>query len=133
MVKELTTEEFKKKIFDYTQLSEDNQEFKYTGNKPCIIDFYAEWCQPCKILTPILEELSEEYENIDIWKVNTENEMELSQIFGIKSIPTMLLIPTEGQPQMTSGALPKDAIIGAIDEVLLNKTDDETDDEIDKE
>ncbi len=115
----LTKETFLQKVFNY----EKNQEWKYEGTKPCIIDFYADWCQPCKLLTPVLEELSKEYDGkINIYKVDTEAELELSGVFGIRSIPTMLFCPVDGQPQMAVGLLPKPTLKKAIDEVLLNKS-----------
>ena len=113
----LTLATFKEKVFDF----EKNPEWKFEGKLPCIIDFYADWCGPCKMVAPILEELSKEYDGkIDIYKVDTEVEQELSQAFGIRSIPSMLFCPAEGQPQMAQGALPKPALIQAIDDVLLN-------------
>lgn len=113
----LTSATFKEKVFDF----EKNQEWKFEGKLPCIIDFYADWCGPCKMVAPILEELSKEYDGkINIYKVDTEVEQELSQAFGIRSIPSMLFCPAEGQPQMAQGALPKPALIQAIDDVLLN-------------
>jgi thioredoxin 1 len=111
----LTSETFKQKIFNY----ETNKEWKFEGNTPAIIDFYADWCGPCKIVAPILEELKEEYgDKLDIFKVNTEEQRELSAIFGIQSIPSLLFIPREGQPQMAMGALPKETFKQAITEVL---------------
>ena len=113
----LTSATFKEKVFDF----EKNQEWKFEGKLPCIIDFYADWCGPCKMVAPILEELSKEYDGkINIYKVDTEVEQELSQAFGIRSIPSMLFCPAEGQPQMAQGALPKPALIQAIDDILLN-------------
>jgi len=114
----LTKETFLEKVFNY----EKNKEWTYEGDKPCLIDFYADWCQPCKMVAPILEELSKEYEGkVNIYKVDTEAQQELAGAFGIKSIPSMLFCPMEGQPQMAQGALPKDSLIKAIDEVLLKK------------
>lgn len=114
----LTTEDFKNKVFDYTKSSE----WSYSGDLPAIIDFYADWCQPCKMVAPILEELSDEYAGkINIYKVNTEVEQELSAVFGIKSIPSILFIPKDGQPMMQPGALPKDAFVKVINEELLNE------------
>ncbi len=114
--KKLTTEEFKTKVFDYTK----NNEWKFAGDKPALIDFYADWCGPCKMVAPILEELSEEYgDKIDIYKVDTEVEQELSTVFGIRSIPSMLFIPKEDQPKMQAGALPKNALKEIIDKELL--------------
>ncbi len=111
----LTTETFKQKIFNY----ESNKEWKFEGTTPAIIDFYADWCQPCKIVAPILEELKEEYgDKLNIFKVDTEDQRELSSVFGIQSIPSLLFIPTEGQPQMAMGALPKETFKQAISEVL---------------
>jgi thioredoxin len=115
MTEHLTADTFKEKIFNY----ETNKEWKFEGELPCVIDFYADWCGPCKMVAPILEELSEEFEGkLDIYKVNTEEERELSAIFGIQSIPSILFVPKEGQPQMAMGALPKDTFAKAIKDVL---------------
>ncbi|RLD91619.1 MAG: thioredoxin [Bacteroidetes bacterium] len=112
----LTKQTFFEKVFNF----EKNQEWKFEGELPCIIDFYADWCQPCKIVAPILEELAGEYEGkINIYKIDTEAEVELAGAFGIKSIPSMLFCPKEGQPQMAVGALPKETLIQAINDVLL--------------
>lgn len=112
----LTAQTFKEKVFNY----EKNQDWKFEGKLPAIIDFYADWCGPCKMVAPILDELSKEYEGkVNIYKVDTEVEQELSQVFGIRSIPSMLFCPVEGQPRMAAGALPKSALIQAIDDVLL--------------
>lgn len=112
----LTKDTFLKKVFNYEQ----NQDWKYEGNLPCIIDFYADWCGPCKMIAPILEELSEEHKGkINIYKVDTEQEQELSAVFGIRSIPSMLFCPKDAEPQMAVGALPKYAIEKAIKEVLM--------------
>ncbi len=114
----LTTETFKQKVFNY----EANQEWKYEGTVPCIVDFYADWCGPCKRVAPILDELAKEYEGkIIIYKVNTEEQRELSAAFGIRSIPTILFVPVEGQPQAAQGALPKETLEKAISEVLLQE------------
>lgn len=117
MVKNLTTEEFKELVFDYTQ----NKEWLFKGKKPAIIDFFALWCNPCKTIAPILEELDMEYSEIDFYKVNTENENELAATFGIQSIPSILFIPLNAPPQMAMGALPKDTFIKAINEIILGK------------
>jgi thioredoxin len=115
MVEFLTKETFKEKVFDY----ENNKEWKFEGDKPCLIDFYADWCQPCKMVAPILEELSEEYDGkLDVYKIDTEDQQELAGMFGIQSIPSLLFVPTEGQPQMAQGALPKDTFERAIKDVL---------------
>ena len=99
---QLTIEDFKEKVFNY----EEEQEWKYKGAGPAIIDFYADWCGPCRMVAPVLEELSEEYEGqLVIYKVNTEKEEELSSLFGIRSIPTFLFIPLSGSPMIQAGAL----------------------------
>lgn len=115
MVTHLTTSDFKKKVFNYEQ----NREWKFEGDKPCVIDFYADWCAPCRMVAPILEELSEEYAGkVDVYKVNTEEEQELAAVFGIQSIPSILFVPVDGQPQMALGALPKETFKRAFKEVL---------------
>jgi thioredoxin len=111
----LTKDSFKSKVFNF----EANKDWKFEGNKPAIIDFYADWCAPCKMVAPILEELKSEYgDKLDIYKVDTEAEKELAGMFGIQSIPSLLFIPSEGQPQMAMGALPKDTFKKAISDVL---------------
>lgn len=113
----LTKETFLEKVFNY----EKNTEWKFEGTLPCIIDFYADWCGPCKMVAPILEELSQEYAGkVNIYKVDTEVEQELAAAFGIRSIPSMLFCPVEGKPQMAMGALPKQALKDAINDVLLS-------------
>ena len=112
----LTKQTFFYKVFNYEQ----NKEWKFEGDKPCIIDFYADWCQPCKMVAPILEELSEEFKGqIDIYKVDTEAEQELAAAYGIRSIPSLLFVPKDAQPQMAMGALPKDTFVQVINDVLL--------------
>ncbi len=129
----LTKQTFFEKVFNW----EKNQEWKFEGDLPCIIDFYADWCQPCKIVAPILEELAEEYKGkINIYKVDTEAEVELAGAFGIRSIPSMLFCPKEGQPQMAVGALPKETLIQAINDVLLKdeaKAEEKNEEKKDKE
>lgn len=116
---ELTKADFLKKVMDYET---NPNEWKYLGDKPAIIDFYASWCGPCKMVAPILEELAEEYDGqIYIYKVNTEEEQELAGLFGIRSIPSILFIPMGEQPQMATGAIPKSSFKEAIDKVLLKK------------
>ncbi|OLY94519.1 thioredoxin [Cnuella takakiae] len=113
---QLTTQDFKDKVFDY----EKEQEWKYKGSVPAVIDFYADWCGPCKMVAPVLEELSKQYEGeLVIYKIDTEKEGELSAIFGIRSIPTFLFIPVKGEPVMQPGALPKKAFQQVIEERLL--------------
>ena len=112
----LNTEDFKSKVFDYTK----HDTWQFAGERPAIIDFYADWCGPCKMVAPVLEELSEEYaDKIDIYKVDTEVEQELSSVFGIRSIPSMLFIPINEQPKMQAGALPKNALKEVIEKELL--------------
>lgn len=116
MTIQLTTEDFKKKIFDYSA----SEEWKYEGTLPAIIDFYADWCGPCKMVAPILEQLSNEYEGkVIIYKVDTEVEQELSAVFGIRSIPTFLFIPMQGKPMLQPGALPKNVFEKVIEEHLV--------------
>ncbi|MCF6243142.1 MAG: thioredoxin [Bacteroidales bacterium] len=106
---------FKKEVFDY----ENAQEWKYLGDKPAIVDFYADWCAPCKRIAPIMEELAQEYEGkIIIYKVNTDNNRNLAAAFGIQSIPSILFIPMQGKPTMGQGAYPKETFEKAIHEIL---------------
>jgi thioredoxin len=115
MTTNLNKNGFLTKVFNF----EKNKDWKFEGDKPCIIDFWADWCNPCKMIAPVLEELSKEYDGqINIYKVNTEEERDLAAAFGIRSIPSLLFVPQEGQPQMAAGALPKDALIKAIEDVL---------------
>ena len=115
----LTKAEFLSKVANYEA---NPTEWKYLGEKPCIIDFYASWCGPCKTIAPILEDLAKEYDGqIYIYKINTEEEQELAAAFGIRSIPSILFCPMTGAPQMAQGALPKDAFKQAITDVLLKK------------
>jgi thioredoxin len=111
----LTKETFKEKVFDF----EKNKDWDFKGEKPAIIDFYADWCQPCKMVAPVLEELDKEYKGlIDFYKVNTEDQQELAGMFGIRSIPSLLFIPTDGQPQMAAGALPKPSFEKAFEDIF---------------
>ncbi|RPD51168.1 thioredoxin [Paracnuella aquatica] len=115
---QLTTQEFRDKIFDY----QVEQDWQYKGTLPAIIDFYADWCGPCKMVAPVLEELAAKYKDqIAIYKVDTEKEQELSAVFGIQSIPTFLFIPVDGDPMMQPGALPKKVFEQVIEERLLQK------------
>lgn len=112
---QLTTADFKTKVFNY----EASQEWKYEGDLPCLIDFYADWCGPCKMVAPILDELSKEYEGkLHVYKVNTESEQDLASAFGIQSIPSLLFVPMNQPPQMARGALPKAQLKSAIKDVL---------------
>jgi len=116
---QLTKAVFLEKVYDYEK---NPKQWMYKGDKPCIIDFYADWCRPCKMVAPIMAEFAEKYKGqLVIYKVNTDQEKELAQFFGIRSIPTMFFCPTSGEPQMTQGALPKDTYEKVITEVLLQK------------
>ena len=115
MTEHLTKETFLSKVFNY----EANKEWKFEGNKPCIIDFYADWCGPCKMVAPVLEELAKEFEGkLDVYKIDTEKETELASVFGIRSIPSLLFVPKNGPPQMAMGALPKDSFVKAFKDIL---------------
>ena len=120
--KNLTTQGFKDNIFDY----EAEQDWEFKGPLPVIIDFYADWCGPCKAVAPVLEELSKEYEGlVDIYKIDTEKEQELSSLFGIQSIPTFLFIPLTGEPMIQRGAFGKDVFKEVIEGRLLTKATEE--------
>lgn len=115
MVKNLTTEEFKEQIFNY----EENEEWKFNGKTPTIIDFYSDWCGPCKTIEPLLKEIDEEFNGkINIIKINVEKEPDIAAAFGIRGIPSLLLVPMDGQPQMVQGALPKETLVGTIQDVM---------------
>ena len=112
----LTKEDFLTKVMDYKN---NPTEWKYLGDKPAVIDFYASWCGPCKMMAPIMDELAKEYEGkVYIYKIDTEAEEELAQIFGIRSIPSLLFIPMDGKPMMSQGALPKAELKKIINENL---------------
>ncbi len=114
----MTTQDFKDKIFNY----EKEKDWKYLGELPAIIDFYADWCGPCKMIAPLLEELSDEYQGkIVIYKVDTDAEQELSAVFGIQSIPTLLFIGADGEPMMQPGVLPKHVLKQIIEEKMITK------------
>ena len=116
MAEHLTKETFLEKVFDY----ENEKEWSFKGDLPAVIDFYADWCGPCKMIAPIIEELSEEYSGkVNFYKIDTEAEQELAAAFGIQSIPSLLFIPLEGQPQMAAGALPKPTLQEVITKELL--------------
>ena len=115
----LTKAEFLDKVVNYEA---NPNEWKYLGDKPAIVDFYASWCGPCKMVAPILDELAQEYDGkIYVYKIDTEKEQELAAAFGIRSIPTLLFIPLEGDPQMAVGAMPKATLKANIDRILLGK------------
>ncbi|MGE5394685.1 MAG: thioredoxin [Candidatus Saccharibacteria bacterium] len=114
----LTNDQFKKMVFDY----ETNKEWKYLGTKPAIIDFYADWCGPCRMMAPRLEEVAKEYAGkLIVYKVDTDKEQQLAANLGIQSLPTLLFIPQNGKPQGSIGAIPKESLVKAIHEVLLIK------------
>lgn len=114
----LTKESFVEKVFDF----ENSKEWEFKGAKPAIIDFYADWCGPCKIVAPILDELSKEYDGlVDIYKIDTEDQQELAAMFGIRSIPSILFIPMNDKPQMAVGAIPKDGFVKAIEDIFAVK------------
>jgi thioredoxin 1 len=114
----LTNDTFKKLVFNY----EVNKEWKFEGNKPAIIDFYADWCAPCRQLSPVIEEIAREFEGkIVVYKVDTEKEKILSQRLGITGLPTLLFIPANGKPQMAMGLLPKESLVKAVNDLLLIK------------
>ena len=118
MTEHLNKKTFLEKVFDY----EKNKEWKFEGELPALIDFWAPWCGPCRMVGPVLDELSEEYKGkINIYKVNTDEEQELGAAFGIRSIPSLLLIPKEGQPKMAVGALPKESLVEVIEKELLKE------------
>ncbi|OFX84317.1 MAG: hypothetical protein A2W99_00940 [Bacteroidetes bacterium GWF2_33_16] len=119
----LTKEEFKKKVMNY----EINKEWKFEGDLPCIVDFYADWCGPCRIASPILEEIAQEYKGrINVYKVDIQKDQELASIFGVQGIPAFLYCPKEGGPRMSSGIgqskeETKQMFVKAIEEILLKK------------
>jgi len=123
MVENLTKESFIEKVFDFS--SEKDWNFK--GERPALIDFYADWCGPCKVVAPIMEDLSKEFDGkVDIYKIDTEAEQELSGMFGIRNIPSILFIPMQGQPMMHAGALPYQGFKDAIEKELLQPNKVET-------
>jgi thioredoxin 1 len=115
MTEHLTEASFKEKIFDF----DTHKEWKFEGELPALVDFYADWCVPCKMLGPAVEEVSNEFAGqLNVYKVDTEAEPTLSQVFGIQSIPTLLFVPKDGEPRIAQGALPKAELKRAIAEVL---------------
>ncbi len=114
----LTKETFQEKVFNY----EKNKEWKFEGELSAVVDFWAPWCGPCRVVGPIIDELSEEYKGkVNFYKVNTDEEQELGAVFGIRSIPSLLFIPKEGQPKLAVGALPKESFKATIDKELLSE------------
>lgn len=118
MTEHLNKQTFLEKVFNYEQ----NKEWKFEGELPALVDFWAPWCGPCRMVGPVLDELSEEYKDkVNFYKVNTDEEQELGAVFGIRSIPSLLFIPKEGQPKMAMGALPKETLTEAIEKELLSE------------
>ncbi len=114
----LNAASFTEKVFDYN----NEKEWKYKGDKPAIIDFWAAWCGPCRQIAPVLEELAVEYgDEIYVYKVNVDEETELARAFGIRSLPTILYVPMTGTPQAVLGAAPKSQLKKAVDTFLLNR------------
>jgi thioredoxin len=115
----LTKSDFLTKVYDFEK---NPNEWVFAGDKPCIIDFYADWCKPCKMIAPILNDLAKKYDGqLIVYKINTDQEKELAQHFGIQSIPTLLFCPMNGKPQMAQGAIPQESFEKVISEVLLVK------------
>ena len=116
-VTELTQEDFVKKVYDFET---NPNAWKFEGDKPAVIDFYATWCGPCKMMSPILDEISKEYEGkINVYKVNVDKEADLASVFGIRSIPSLLFVPMKKEPSMVQGAMPKNELKKLVDDILL--------------
>jgi thioredoxin 1 len=115
MSESLTKETFVTKVFQY----EKNEQWKFEGTVPAIVDFWAEWCGPCKMISPVLEEIAKQYEGkLNVYKVNVDEETEVASVFGIQSIPSLLLIPLDEPPRLSVGALPKNGILKLVKDVL---------------
>lgn len=122
-VESLDMEGFKAKVYNYDK---NPEEWVFEGNEPCVIDFYADWCRPCKMVAPIMDELANDYDGqITIYKVNTDKQKELAGLFGVRSIPAILYVPMDGKPQMSTGAMKKQDYKKIFDEFLLGKKSEE--------
>lgn len=120
VVNQMSTETFKKLVYNY-QKNPNN--WVYEGNQPCVIDFYADWCRPCKMVSPIMEELAKEYKGkVVFYRINIDQERELSQTFNISSIPAILYVPKNGKPQMAVGFASKEDYIQQIKTLLVQTT-----------
>ncbi len=116
----LTYDTFREKVWDFEK---NPQEWVYEGEVPCVIDFYADWCKPCKMVAPIMDEMAVKYEGkVKIYKIDVDKEKKLAGVFGIRSIPSVLFSPTTGQPKMQAGALPKEQYIQIIESELLKNS-----------
>ncbi len=119
VVNQMSTQMFTKLVWDYKK---NPKEFTFTGDLPVIIDFYADWCRPCRMIAPFMDEFAKEYNGkIRVFKVNTDAEQELAQLFQIRSIPAVMFVPKSGKPQMSVGALPKESFVKLINDLLLVK------------
>ena len=117
-VTELTQEDFVKKVYDFET---NPNAWKFEGDKPAVIDFYATWCGPCKMMSPILDEISKEYEGkINVYKVNVDKEADLASVFGIRSIPSLLFVPMKKEPSMVQGAMPRNELKKLVDDILFS-------------
>jgi thioredoxin len=115
MAEHLNKKTFLEKVFNY----EENKDWKFNGEIPAVIDFWAPWCGPCRMVGPIIDELSVQYKGrVNFYKINVDDEKELAGIFGIRSIPSLLLVPASGTPKMTVGSLPKNLLIDTIEKEL---------------
>jgi thioredoxin len=116
-VTRINADMFKKLVWDYQK---NPSQFVFNGDQPVVIDFYADWCRPCKMVAPIMDELAKEYQGkVRIYKVNTDEEVELARLFNIRSIPAILYVPKTGKPQMSVGMSGKEVYVKTIQDVLL--------------
>ena len=120
MTKDVTSDYFSKNVYDFKNI-DSADELKFLGKNPVVVDFHTKWCGPCKMLSPIIDELDTEYKNVDFYKVDIEDEIELAQSFGVMSVPTLLFIPKDDKPFISPGAPSKDMLKEMIEEKLLGK------------